>query len=98
MLNRPWRVIEHTPQRVVGQFQASLDDPSLLTRWPADFRLTVAYELSGNRLRAQIEAHNPDSKPLPMGLGLHPYFRVPIAPGGRAEDCRITMPGPSIGS
>lgn len=89
--NRPWRVIDQGPQRVVGQFQASQDDPSLLARWPADFRITVTYELSGNRLRCDIEAHNPDTNPLPMGLGLHPYFRVPIVPGGRAEDCRITV-------
>ncbi len=92
VLNRPWRVIEESPQRVVGQFQASQDDPDLLSRWPADFQLTVAYELSGNRLRGEIEARNPDTKPLPMGLGLHPYFRVPMVPGGDADRCRITVP------
>jgi aldose 1-epimerase len=85
-------VIDQWPQRVVGQFQASQDDPALLARWPADFRITVAYELTGNRLRCDIEAHNPDTCPLPMGLGLHPYFRVPIVPGGSADGCRITIP------
>jgi aldose 1-epimerase len=84
--------VEQSPGRIVGQFQASQDDPELLRRWPADFRITVAYELAGNRLRAEIEAHNPDDKPLPWGLGLHPYFRVPIVPGGQADDCRITVP------
>jgi aldose 1-epimerase len=92
VLNRPWRVIEQSPHRAVGQFQASRDDPELLTRWPADFQITVSYELAGNRLRCQIDAHNPDRKPLPMGLGLHPYFRVPIVPGGAADRCRITVP------
>jgi aldose 1-epimerase len=92
VLNRPWRVLEQASQRVVGQFQAFVDDPSLLQCWPADFRITVAYELAGNRLRCEIKAHNPDTRPLPMGLGLHPYFRVPIIPGGSADACRITVP------
>lgn len=91
VLNRPWRVIDQGPQHVVGQFRASQDDPSLLARWPADFRITVRYELTGNRLLCQLEMHNPDTKPLPMGLGLHPYFRVPIVPGGNADDCTVTV-------
>lgn len=91
VLNRPWRVVDQGPQYAVGQFQAAIDDPSLLARWPADFRITVRYELAGNRLLCQIEMHNPDAKPLPMGLGLHPYFRVPIVPGGNADDCVITV-------
>jgi aldose 1-epimerase len=94
VLNRPWRVIEQSSQRATGQFQASLDDPILLARWPADFLITVTYELAGNRLHCQIEARNPDTKPLPIGLGLHPYFRLPIVPGGQADHCRITVPAP----
>jgi aldose 1-epimerase len=92
VLNRPWRVLEQSAQSVVGQFQASQDDAAILSRWPADFRITVRYELAGNRLRCEIEMQNPDTRPLPMGLGLHPYFRVPIVPGGRAETCRVTVP------
>lgn len=92
VLNRPWRVMEQSPQRAVGQFHASQDDPALLFRWPADFRITVVYLLTGNRLRCEIEMTNPDTRPLPMGLGLHPYFRVPIVPGGSADNCRVTVP------
>ena len=36
--------------------------------------------------------HNPDRRPLPFGLGYHPYFSVPLAPGGKAEDCTIEVP------
>jgi len=45
VLNRPWRVVEQTACRVVGEFHASRDDASLLEAWPADFRIRVTYEL-----------------------------------------------------
>ena len=92
VLNRPWKVIEQSPRRVVGQFQASEVDPTILTRWPSDFRLTVTYELRGNTLHSEFEAFNPGQGPLPIGLGTHAYFRVPLAPGGQADDCRVTVP------
>ena len=88
---RPWRVIEQSETRVEGQFQASKDDPSLLDRWPADFRITLVYELHGWTLRASILVENPDDQPLPCGLGTHPYFRVPLG-GARADDCVVKLP------
>ena len=92
VLNRPWRVVEKTGTRVVGEFQASRDDRTILDHWPADFRITVSYELVGNELRSEITIHNPDSKPLPFGLGTHPYFRVPLGSKGQADDCRVSVP------
>jgi aldose 1-epimerase len=92
VLRRPWRVIEHTGSRVVGQFQASVDDPSILEHWPADFRITVSYQLQGNTLASEIVVENPDQRPLPFGLGTHGYFRVPLGGHGAADDCRITVP------
>jgi aldose 1-epimerase len=96
VLDRPWRIVEHSPLRLVGEFQASRDEPGLLRRWPADFRLTVAYELAANALKCEIEVFHPGSShpssgPLPFGLGLHPYFRLPWV-GGDAGDYRLTVP------
>src|SRR5687768_9559233 len=48
---RSWRVLEQSPTRVVGQFHARQDDPTLKARWPGDFRITATYALRGNRLR-----------------------------------------------
>jgi aldose 1-epimerase len=92
VLNRPWRIVEMLPQRVTGEFHASIDEPGLVKRWPADFRLVVSYELKGNSLACDIEVQNPGTSRLPFGLGLHPYFRVPLGAGGRADDCRVTVP------
>jgi aldose 1-epimerase len=89
---RPWRVVEQSPLCVLGEFQASQDDPSLLERWPADFLIRVRYELSANTLRSRIEVQNPDQRPLPFGFGTHPYFRVPLGIAGSAAACRVYVP------
>lgn len=92
VLDRPWRVTERQPHRAVGEFQASVDEPALANRWPADFRLAVTYELAGTALVSRVEVFNPGDAPLPFGFGTHPYFRVPLGAGGKAADCRVTVP------
>lgn len=92
VLNRAWQVVERTESRVVGRFQASERDPEILKKWPADFVLTVSYELSGNSLRSTVRVDNPDDKPLPFGFGSHPYFRVPLGAQGNADACMVTVP------
>jgi aldose 1-epimerase len=91
VLNRPWRVLEQSETRVVGQFQASVDAPKLLDCWPAAFRLTATYQLMGRTLASEFTVENPCDRPLPFGFGTHPYFRVPLG-GGKAEDCRVVLP------
>ena len=91
VLNRPWRVLEQSASRAVGQFQASVDDPRLLDMWPADFRITASYEVSGTALLSSFLIENPDEHPLPFGFGTHPYFCVPLG-GPRAEECLVELP------
>lgn len=91
VLNRPWRVVEQTTERAIGEFQASVDEPALLEEWPADFRITVAYEVTGQSLRAEFLVFNPDDVPLPCALGAHPYCRLPLG-GADPGACRITVP------
>jgi aldose 1-epimerase len=91
VLDRPWRVVSKSGSAVTGEFQASVDDPPLLDCWPADFRIAVTYELEGNCLKSRIEIANPDSQPLPCGLGTHPYFCLPLG-GTRAEECQVRLP------
>lgn len=91
VINRPWRVTEHAADRIVGQFQASVDDAELLKRWPADFRITAEYRVSGNMLIGEYAIDNPDQKPLPFGFGTHSYFRLPLG-GTSSEECLVTVP------
>jgi aldose 1-epimerase len=91
VMRRPWRVTEHSGQHITGEFHAWRDDPSLKARWPADFRITAAYRLSGSTLRLEFVIENPGDVPLPFGFGTHPYFRVPLG-GPSAADCLVRLP------
>jgi aldose 1-epimerase len=88
---RRWRIMEQTDSHAVGEFHAWRDDPSLKTRWPADFRITAEYRLVGNALKAEYSIENPGDVPLPCGFGTHPYFRVPIG-GPSADECVVSLP------
>ncbi len=88
---RPWRVIEQDPARLVAQFQASVDDPTLLDHWPADFRITATYQVQGNCLSSNFVFDNPDNHPLPCGFGTHPYFAMPLG-GSTAANCQVKLP------
>lgn len=91
-LDRPWRVIEQKDDLVTGQFQLSIDAPDRLSLWPTDFVIEVDYEIVHNRLRANFRIGNPSNRALPWGLGTHPYFKLPLSPGSRVEDCLIEVP------
>ncbi len=65
--------------RVVGEFQASVDDPAILDHWPADFRIRVSYEVRGRELVSDIRYENTGTGPLPCGFGTHAYFRLPLS-------------------
>lgn len=88
---RPWRIVEQAPARLVAQFQASTDDPELLKSWPADFRITATYQVQGNCLSSHFTLENPDDHPLPCGFGTHPYLALP-ADRSRAERCQVKLP------
>jgi aldose 1-epimerase len=90
--NRPWRVVEQGGARVVGEFHASVDDSSILERWPADFRIRVAYEIRGRELVSQIRYENSGDGPLPCGFGTHAYFRLPLTAGGDVNESVVTVP------
>ncbi|MDB5388727.1 MAG: Aldose 1-epimerase, partial [Planctomycetaceae bacterium] len=60
--------------------------------WPADFLIEVVYLLSASRLRSNVKIVNAGDKPLPWGLGTHPYFNVPILAGGDATQSQVQVP------
>jgi aldose 1-epimerase len=89
---RPWRLLEQSDCRVVGEFQASVDDRSVLERWPSDFRIRVSYEVRGCDLVSDIYYENTGASPLPCGFGTHAYFRLPLAEGSVPEQTRVYAP------
>lgn len=91
-LSRAWEVVDQQPQEVTARFQGSQQAAEVADQWPADYRLTVTYRLEGNRLTGTFVAENPDTRPLPWGLGMHPYFCVPLGTNGSAEATQVTLP------
>ncbi len=93
---RPWRIVEQRTEKVVGEFQASVDDPAILERWPSDFRIRVSYEVRGRELLSEIEFENTGDGPLPCGFGTHTYFRLPLAEGAAPEETLVHAPTSKI--
>jgi aldose 1-epimerase len=89
---RPWRIVEQHSEKIVGEFQASVDDPSILERWPSDFRIRVSYEVRGWELVSDICFENTGDGPLPCGFGTHSYFRLPLAEGAPPEETLVYAP------
>jgi aldose 1-epimerase len=77
---------------LTAEFRGATDAPESLAHWPADYRIRVTYRLAGRSLRVEANVDNPDRRPLPFGLGYHPYFRVPLTASGAADDCWVTAP------
>lgn len=89
--DRPWRVTSASATRVTGQFHASVDAPELLDLWPADFRIETTISLLPRALHIEWTVTNPADRPLPCGLGAHPYFRVPLG-GDSPDECLVAIP------
>src|SRR5205807_3938950 len=93
---RPWRVVDQGADAgsawVTGAFRGSVDAKDCVGLWPADYEIRVTYRLGANRLRVAAEVTNPDKVPLPFGLGYHPYYRLPFAPGLAPDDCTVSVP------
>lgn len=62
--------------------------------YPFDFKFGLIYELSGDTLRVIYRVANRVGADMPFGLGGHPGFNVPLAPGLRFEDYRLEFAGP----
>ncbi|MCS7015205.1 MAG: aldose 1-epimerase [Gemmatales bacterium] len=82
------------PMRMTARFQLAEHAPDRRSYWPSDFALTVTWqlaleleaaELAWAELSVVVHLTNCGVKPLPFGLGFHPYFAVP------ADDAEISV-------
>lgn len=69
--NRPWQVSRFGPAGLRCNFD-SRDFTDL--NWPWAFTAQVDYLLHGPHLDISVTLTNADARPMPAGLGLHPYF------------------------
>ncbi len=91
-----WDVVEHRATdagaTIVGRYQISKQSPERAADWPADAALEMHYTLAGRTLTLDAVVSNPSAHDLPYGFGIHPYFRLPLAPGGDRTKTRIVLP------
>lgn len=75
-----WRIVncgsDADSAWITGVFRGSIDGGWTPEQWPADHEIELTVRLSRGTLRLEAVIRNPDSVPLPFGLGYHPYFRA----------------------
>ena len=91
--DHPWRLVEDQcgPARLVAEFVLSRDAADRAALWPSDFRLRCTIELTAAELKYDLKVTNVGDGFLPFGLGLHPYFRMPLA-AGSLDRCLLDVP------
>ncbi len=93
--DRPWRVghLETTPQHAeLRAILSSSDQPDTLHGYPFPYEIAVSYRLDESGLTHSVRVHNRGETSMPFGYGAHPYFRIPLGPEGRRQDCRVIIP------
>lgn len=80
--DKPWSVVgtgvsEQEGAWITSQVEAAQFPEHILKQFPFPFRLQVTYRLRNHTLHMETLAHNTGDRPMPMGLGIHPYFRRP---------------------
>lgn len=84
--DKPWRVVAHGATDEEGAYLTSAFDAAdypevILRQFPFPFRVEITYRLRDARLTIDVAARNTGERTMPVGFGIHPYFRRPD--GGR---------------
>jgi len=71
----PWRIVEQTG----AALRLAMDYAPKPEAFPFAWHGEIAYRLDGGRFVTEMRLANRDHRPMPAGLGFHPYF--PKVPG-----------------
>lgn len=95
--DRRWEVEGMGDDAECAQLRCSIEsDAALRRQFPFAFRLTLTFRLAGTRLRVDVRAENQGDAPMPIGFGWHPYFRLPLVPGGDRAAQRVRVPAKKL--
>ncbi|NVJ26571.1 MULTISPECIES: aldose epimerase [Myxococcus] len=72
----PWTVRQAEDSLLVVGLSSTEET---LRQFPWQFDAQLTFSLVGTRLTLDFDVENRDTRPLPLHLGFHPYFRVPDA-------------------
>lgn len=91
---RPWQVIDSGASEgawVTSLFQ-SAHFPEIDAHFPFPFEACVTYRLKDGVLYHEFEGVNVGDGTMPVGLGIHPYFPLPVTENGDRDACTVRMP------
>lgn len=94
---RPWALVSTSADESgpAATYRIGTDTtPEMLEQFPFPFRLTLTVRVFNGTLSHHFVAENLGDKPMPMGLGLHPYVSLPLGGLGQVDDCEIWIDAP----
>ncbi len=94
---RKWKVESLGQTSQGASLTASFDSrehADVMRQFPFPFLLELEFYLRGKSLDFAAKATNVGDAPMPMGFGLHPWFRLPLRPGGDRRECQLQVPAP----
>lgn len=89
--NGEFHAAEATNTRLVLSIES---DETTRAAYPFEFRFSLIYELDGDELSITYRVENRGEDDMAFGLGGHPGFNVPLAPGLAFEDYRLEFSEP----
>ena len=94
LLNQPYQV-ESVDTAAGASIVCRLDSrefPEIMRQYPLPFAIRITHTLIETTLTLDIHIRNSGDNNMPMGFGIHPYFRVPLSSKSSTERCLITVP------
>ncbi len=94
LLNQPYQVesVDTADRASIVCRLDSREFPAIMRQYPLPFEIRITHTLIETTLTLDIHIRNTGDNNMPMGFGIHPYFRVPLSSKSSAERCLITVP------
>ena len=95
LLKRPYRVASHTANDKGAALTSTLDSgefQDIGRQFPFPFSITITYTLKDAALSLNVSIQNTGSNNMPVGFGIHPYFRVALSRNANAAAALIKVP------
>ena len=98
LLNRPYQVESHVADASGATLVGTLDSREFADigrQYPFPFTIGITYTLKNAALSMGVSIHNAGDRNMPMGFGIHPYFRVGLSPDANAQAALVKVPAAS---
>ena len=98
LLNRPYQVESHAADANGAALVCTLDSRAFADigrQYPFPFNIGITYRLKDTVLSLGVSIQNIGDRNMPMGFGIHPYFRAGLSPDANAAAALIKVPAAS---